>query len=76
MVTEHENTIDLQKKLAAVRGGSQKYLLALTRLNFSEDDLVLESGIEPDVAGLALELLEMVVTPEEGDAIEAAFSND
>ncbi|RFU30308.1 hypothetical protein B7463_g6024, partial [Scytalidium lignicola] len=76
LITEHEHIIDLQKKLAAVRGGSQKYLLALTRLNFSEDDLVFESGIEPDVAGLALELLEMVVTPEEGDAIQAAFSGD
>ncbi|KAH8809166.1 DNA repair protein-like protein Rad26 [Xylogone sp. PMI_703] len=76
IVTEHEHIIDLQKKLAAVRGGSQKYLLALTRLNFSEEDLVLESEIEPDVPGLALELLEMVVTPEEGDAIQAAFSGD
>ncbi|TVY24546.1 hypothetical protein LHYA1_G006276 [Lachnellula hyalina] len=74
IVTKFDDDIDMQKKLAAIRGGSQKYLLCLSRLNFSEDDLVLESGIEPDVAGCALELLELFVTPEEGDAIHSAFS--
>ncbi|TVY90902.1 hypothetical protein LAWI1_G001355 [Lachnellula willkommii] len=74
IVTKFDDDIDMQKKLAAIRGGSQKYLLCLSRLNFSEDDLVLESGIEPDVAGCALEMLELFVTPEEGDAIHSAFS--
>jgi len=75
LVTKFDDDIDMQKKLAAIRGGSQKYLLCLSRLNFSEDDLVLESGIEPDVAGCALEMLELFVTPEEGDAIHSAFSS-
>lgn len=66
----------MQKKLAVIRGGSQKYLLALSRLNFSEDDLVLESGIDSDVASYALEMLELVVTPEEGEAIHLAFSTN
>ncbi|KAH6676267.1 DNA repair protein-like protein Rad26 [Halenospora varia] len=75
IVTKYDNEIDIQKKLLVIRGGSQKYLLCLSRLNFSEDDLVLESGIDSDVAGCALELLELVVTPEEGDAIHSAFSS-
>ena len=65
----------MQKKLSVIHGGNQKYLLCLARLNFSEDDLILESGIDPDVAACALELLELFVTPEEGDAIHSAFSS-
>ncbi|CAD6448649.1 682f48f5-55cb-4af9-b9bc-b85d7091a730 [Sclerotinia trifoliorum] len=73
LVTRYE--FDMQKKLSVIRGGSQKYLLCLARLNFSEDDLVFESGIDPDIPGCALEMLEMVVTPEEGEAIQKALSN-
>ncbi|KAF7869664.1 hypothetical protein EAF04_004448 [Stromatinia cepivora] len=73
LVTRYE--FDMQKKLSVIRGGSQKYLLCLARLNFSEDDLVFESGIDPDIPGCALEMLEMVVTPEEGEAIQEALSN-
>ncbi len=65
----------MQKKLAVIHGGPQKYLLCLSRLNFCEEDLVLESGIDPEVPACALELLELVVTPEEGDAIQSAFSS-
>lgn len=72
LVTQYE--FDMQKKLSVIRGGSQKYLLCLARLNFSEDDLVFESGIDPDIPGCALEMLEMVVTPEEGEAIQEALS--
>ena len=35
---------------------------------------MLESGIDADVAACALEMLELAVTPEEGDAIHSAFS--
>lgn len=74
LVTKYDDDIDIQKKLSVIRGGSQKYLLSLSRLNFSEDDLMIESGIDSDVATYALEMLELAVTPEEGDAIHAAFS--
>jgi len=74
LITEYDQIVDIQKKLSSIHGGSQKYLVTLARLNFAEDDLVLESGIEPDVAGWALELLELAVTPEEGDAIHSAFN--
>lgn len=75
LVTRYEDSINMNKKLSVIPGGNQKYLLSLARLNFSEDDLVLEAGIDADVATCALELLELFVTPEEGDAIHAAFSN-
>ncbi|PQE24932.1 hypothetical protein CJF32_00007315 [Rutstroemia sp. NJR-2017a WRK4] len=69
LITTHEQEIDIQKKLAVIRGGSQKYLLCLSRLHFLEEEGVLEAGIDQDVPGYALELLEMVVTPEEGEEI-------
>ncbi|RDW69251.1 hypothetical protein BP6252_08271 [Coleophoma cylindrospora] len=65
--------INMQKKLGVINGGFQKYLLCLARLNFSEEDLILEAGIDSDVAQCALEMLENAVTPDEGTAIQAAF---
>lgn len=75
LVIKHDDIIHMPTKKAVVLGGSQKYLLCLARLSFIEDDLLLEAGIDPDVAALSLELLEMLVTPEEGDAIHTAFSS-
>ncbi|KAG9243376.1 DNA repair protein-like protein Rad26 [Calycina marina] len=72
LVIKHPN-INMQQKLTQIHGGPQKYLLVLARLNFSEDDLVLEKGIGTDVQALALEMLESAVTPEEGDKIFEAF---
>ncbi|KAI1497762.1 hypothetical protein F5X99DRAFT_395729 [Biscogniauxia marginata] len=54
-------------KLAKALGASQKYLLSLARLNFSED-LVSE-----ETAELAHELLELAVTSEEGEELGAFF---
>ncbi|KAI1006970.1 hypothetical protein K3495_g1247 [Podosphaera aphanis] len=75
LIIKHESVVDVQQKLSNIHGGSQKYLLSLSRLHFAEEDLVMESKIDPDIAGFALELLELVVTPEEGDAIQLAFPN-
>jgi len=72
LITTHERTIKVSEKLSVVSGGNQKYQLCLARLNFF-DDGVLEAGIGSDVPGLALELLEDVVTMEEADAIHEAF---
>lgn len=75
LMINHLSIIDIQRSLTYIHGGSQKYLLSLSRLNFLEEDMVLESGIDPEISGFALELLELFVTPEEGDAIQSAFSN-
>ncbi|KAK3290367.1 uncharacterized protein B0H64DRAFT_427652 [Chaetomium fimeti] len=60
-------------KLAASHGGSQRYFLALARLNFAEEDLVLEAGIDAETVELAHELLELAVTPDEGEEIGDMF---
>ncbi|EJT78465.1 hypothetical protein GGTG_03565 [Gaeumannomyces tritici R3-111a-1] len=60
-------------KLAAWQGGSQRYLLTLARINFAEEDLVLEAGIDSETAELANELLELAVTPDEGEGVRNVF---
>ncbi|KAI1103815.1 hypothetical protein F4804DRAFT_308921 [Jackrogersella minutella] len=59
--------VNVSTKLAKPTGSSQKYLLSLGRLNFSED-LVSE-----ETAELAHELLELAVTPEEGEELGRFF---
>lgn len=59
--------VDVPGKLSKSMAGSQKYLLSLGRLNFSED-LVSE-----ETAELAHELLELAVTPEEGEELGRFF---
>ncbi|KAJ8122265.1 hypothetical protein O1611_g9883 [Lasiodiplodia mahajangana] len=62
------NPVDVSAKLARTVGGSQKYLVSLSRLNFA-DDLVSE-----DIAELAHELLELAVTSEAGEELGEFFS--
>lgn len=71
LVTVHG--ADVGAKLAVSHGGSQRYLISLGRLTFAEEDLVMEAGIESEVAEMAHELLEMAVTPDEGEAVSEVF---
>ncbi|KAL2145439.1 hypothetical protein VTI28DRAFT_7220 [Corynascus sepedonium] len=64
---------NMSTKLAASHGGSQRYFLTLARLNFAEEDLVLEAGIDAETVELAHELLELAVTPDEGEEISEMF---
>ncbi|PHH73576.1 hypothetical protein CDD80_3724 [Ophiocordyceps camponoti-rufipedis] len=61
------------KKLAGVHGASQRYLIALARLCFAEENLVFEAGIEVEAVEAARFLLEMAVTPDEGEIVGEAF---
>ncbi|KAI1276842.1 hypothetical protein F5Y07DRAFT_365226 [Xylaria sp. FL0933] len=63
------STLDMAAKLSKTTGGSQKYLLSLSRLNFA-DDLVSE-----DTAELAHELLELAVTSEAGEELGEFFNS-
>ena len=67
------NIADISYKLSISHGGSQRYLIALGRLTFAEEDLILEAGIESEVVEAAHELLEMAVTPDEGELVSEAF---
>jgi hypothetical protein len=69
------NVVEIGQKLSTCHGGSQRYLLALVRLTFAEEDLVMESDIDNEFVEAAHELLEMAVTPDEGEIISAAFGN-
>ncbi|KAI1762656.1 hypothetical protein GGR53DRAFT_405445 [Hypoxylon sp. FL1150] len=59
--------VNVSAKLARSLAGLQKYVLSLGRLNFSEE-LVSE-----ETAELAHELLELAVTPEEGEELGRFF---
>ena len=64
----------MQEKLRVHPGGANKYLIALTRLAFSEG-IFYERGIEDDVVDCAHQMLEDSITPEEGEALLEAFSS-
>ncbi|KAF5636836.1 uvs-3-like protein [Fusarium sp. NRRL 52700] len=67
------NFADISEKLSMAHGGSQRYLLALGRLAFAEEDLVMEAGIDGETVEAAHELLELEVTPDEGEVVNEAF---
>ena len=71
LLRTHEPHIDLQQKLAAVKGGYHKFLASMTRIAFSEQ-LVLEHGIEEAAVEAAHCILDNVLSPEEGEAIMKA----
>ncbi|KAL2876640.1 hypothetical protein SGCOL_008219 [Colletotrichum sp. CLE4] len=67
------NVANILSKLSMSHGGSQRYILSLSRLNFAEEDLVYEGAIDADTVDRAHELLEIAVTPDEGDSIAVSF---
>lgn len=71
-VMQRHEGVDLQSKLGKVAGGKQKFIVALTRLAFSEG-LVLEEGIEDETVEMAHEMLDDAVNPQEAEALLEAF---
>ncbi|KAF2747869.1 hypothetical protein M011DRAFT_467459 [Sporormia fimetaria CBS 119925] len=67
-------TLDIKSKLSVIPGGNHKYLVALTRLAFSER-LVLEQGIEKETVDAAYAILDAGLTPEEGEGLLQVFSS-
>jgi hypothetical protein len=72
LLRNHGDRIDLRSKLLTVAGGTQKYLVVLTRLAFSDGPL-LEAGIEDDTIEMAHEMLEEAVNPQEAEALLEIF---
>ncbi|OAQ96523.1 hypothetical protein LLEC1_06852 [Akanthomyces lecanii] len=64
---------DMSRKLSIFHGGSQRQLLALGRLTFAEEDLIMEAGIDSEIVEAAHELLELAVSPDEGEVVSEAF---
>ncbi|KAJ4364502.1 hypothetical protein N0V83_009097 [Neocucurbitaria cava] len=65
---------DIKSKLVNTLGGQHAYLVALTRLAFSEG-LVLEAGIEDAVVNMAHDILDEGLSMEEGDAFGKVYSS-
>lgn len=63
---------NILQKLSAVRGGYHKFLVSMTRIAFS-DGLALEQGFEPEVVEAAHEILDAVLSPEEGEMVMRAM---
>ncbi|KKY37585.1 putative dna repair protein rad26 [Diaporthe ampelina] len=64
---------DMRAKLSTSHGAPQKYLLALSRLNYAEEDLVLEAGIDQGTLDRANELLDLAITPDEAEGVRQVF---
>ncbi len=73
LTSNYSSSIDMLAKLRLIPGGTHKYLIALTRLAFSEA-IFYEKGIEEDVADAAHQMLEKLVNPQEAEALLEAFS--
>jgi hypothetical protein len=66
-----DESIDLTGKLEVERGGYHAFLISMSRVAFSEQ-LVFEAGIETEVVEAAHDILDNVLSPEEGEAIVKA----
>ncbi|KAI3400534.1 hypothetical protein diail_2734 [Diaporthe ilicicola] len=64
---------DMRAKLSTSHGAPQKYLLTLSRLNYAEEDLVLEVGIDQGTLDRANELLDLAITPDEAEGVRQVF---
>ncbi|KAF2837321.1 hypothetical protein M501DRAFT_937898 [Patellaria atrata CBS 101060] len=74
LCTNFKEEVNIREKLSAVPGASHKFLVALTRLAFSEQ-VCLEEGIEEESGEMAHGLLDECLSPEEGEALLEVFSN-
>lgn len=66
-----DDSINLTQKLEVERGGYHMFLISMSRVAFSEQ-LVFEAGIEAEVIEAAHDILDNVLSPEEGEAIVKA----
>lgn len=73
-ITTDNPGLDIKSKLVNTLGGQHAYLVALTRLTFSEG-LMLEAGIEDAVVDMAHSILDEGLSIEEGDAFGMVFSS-
>lgn len=74
LTQNYSHLINMQAKLSVVPGGEKKFLIALTRLAFSEGGFY-EGGIEDDVVDCAHQMLEGRVSPEEAEGLVEAFGS-
>jgi hypothetical protein len=71
LLRAHSEVINLQQRLAVVKGGWHKFLVSMTRIAFS-DRLVFEEGLDEESVEAAHQILDGVLSPEEGEAVVRA----
>lgn len=74
LTSNYAHLVNMQARLSVIPGGEKKFLIALTRLAFSEGGFY-EQGIEDDVVDCAHQMLEARVSPEEAEQLVEAFSS-
>ncbi|MBE3043028.1 DUF3636 domain-containing protein, partial [Candidatus Bathyarchaeota archaeon] len=67
--------VGLEGRFKAWPLGGRRYLIALCRLTFADEEAVLEGGVDSDTVERAHELLEMAVSVEGGKDVEMLFSS-
>lgn len=67
----YDSHIDFLQKLRVVRAGYHKFLVSMTRIAFS-DRMVFEEGLDEEVVEVAHQILDSVLSPEEGEAVVKA----
>ncbi|KAI5195021.1 hypothetical protein E4T39_08412 [Aureobasidium subglaciale] len=72
LLMNHGDVINLREKLMVIPGGHHKFLVSLTRLAFSEQ-LVYEAGLDNEALDAAHEILDGILSPEEGEAVVQAI---
>lgn len=65
---------DIQLGTKLTGGATHKHLVAMTRLAFSQG-ILQEAGIEEEVVEYAHNILEMSVTPQEGEVLQGLFTS-
>ena len=66
--------VNIKANMSLVPGRSHKYVVALSRITFSEC-LVFEEGIDEDVMNAAHAILDEGLSPEEGEGLVDAFAS-
>ena len=72
LLMNYSDMINLREKLMVIPGGHHKFLVSLTRLAFSEQ-LVYEAGLDNEALDAAHEILDGILSPEEGEAVVQAI---
>ncbi|KAK5000412.1 hypothetical protein LTR66_000713 [Elasticomyces elasticus] len=72
LINPHLPSVSIPDKLAVIHGGQHKFLVSLTRLAFNEG-LVYEAGIDEEVIDAAHEILDSMLSPEQGEDVLRAF---
>ena len=71
LLRTYDSHIDFLQKLRIIKGGYHKFLVSMTRIAFS-DRLVFEEGLDEEVVEAAHQILDSVLSPEEGEAVVKA----